>query len=106
MARFPGDVSDLQLLSAHLDMGLGVVDVRSERLQSVEEIESLAAAAISILSPGRIALNPDCGFAPDAGEPPTMEEAYAKLRRLVAAAHRLRERFVQPAPASRTAPEG
>jgi 5-methyltetrahydropteroyltriglutamate--homocysteine methyltransferase len=87
-----GDVGDLKLLLAHLDVGVGVVDVRNERLQSVEEIESLAAAAAGVVSPGRIALNPDCGFAPDAGEPPTIDEAYEKLRRLVAAARRLRER--------------
>jgi 5-methyltetrahydropteroyltriglutamate--homocysteine methyltransferase len=88
-----GDVSDLKLLPKHLDIGMGVVDVRGERLPSVEEIEALGAAGAEILSPERIALNPDCGFAPDAGEPPTLDEAYEKLRRLVAAARRLRERF-------------
>jgi 5-methyltetrahydropteroyltriglutamate--homocysteine methyltransferase len=88
-----GDVSDLKLLPDHLNVGLGVIDVRGERLQSIEEIEVLAVAAASILPPERIALNPDCGFAPDAGEPPTVDEAYEKLRRLVAAARKLRERF-------------
>jgi 5-methyltetrahydropteroyltriglutamate--homocysteine methyltransferase len=88
-----GDVSDLRLLPAHIDLGMGVVDVRSENLQTVEEIEALGLAAAQILSPERIALNPDCGFAPDAGEPPTIDEAYEKLTRLVAAARRLRERF-------------
>ena len=72
---------------------MGVVDVRGERLQSVEEIEALGAAGAAILPPGRIALNPDCGFAPDAGEPPTINEAYEKLVRLVAAARRPRARF-------------
>jgi 5-methyltetrahydropteroyltriglutamate--homocysteine methyltransferase len=93
-----GEVGDLRLLPGHLDVGLGVVDVRGQRLQSVDEIEALGAAAAGILPPGRIALNPDCGFAPDAGEPPTVDEAYAKLCRLVAAARRLRDRF-PPAPA-------
>jgi 5-methyltetrahydropteroyltriglutamate--homocysteine methyltransferase len=88
-----GDVSDLRRLPGHLDVGVGAVDVRGERLQSVEEIEALAAAAANVLPPERIALNPDCGFAPDAGEPPTIDEAYEKLRRLVAAARKLRERF-------------
>jgi 5-methyltetrahydropteroyltriglutamate--homocysteine methyltransferase len=87
-----GDVSDLRLLPGHLDVGVGVVDVRGERLQSVEEIEALAASAAQILPSDKIALNPDCGFAPDAGEPPTIDEAYEKLKRLVAAAARLRER--------------
>ena len=89
-----GDVSDLALLPAHLNVGLGVVDVRGERLQSVEAIETLASAAAAVIAPERIALNPDCGFAPDAGEPPTIDEAYEKLCRLVAAAKRLRQRFV------------
>jgi 5-methyltetrahydropteroyltriglutamate--homocysteine methyltransferase len=88
-----GDVSDLRRLPEDLDVGLGVVDVRGERLQAVEEIEALAVAAANVLPPERIALNPDCGFAPDAGEPPTIDEAYEKLRRLVAAARKLRERF-------------
>jgi 5-methyltetrahydropteroyltriglutamate--homocysteine methyltransferase len=44
-----GDVSDLQLLPAHLDVGLGVIDVRSERVQSVEEIEALASAGTRFL---------------------------------------------------------
>jgi 5-methyltetrahydropteroyltriglutamate--homocysteine methyltransferase len=86
-----GDVSDLKLLPLNLSVGMGVVDVRSERLQSVEEIEALARAGAAIVGCDRIALNPDCGFAPDAGEPPTIDEAYEKLCRVVAAAGRLRE---------------
>jgi 5-methyltetrahydropteroyltriglutamate--homocysteine methyltransferase len=69
-----GEVRDLKLLPGHLGVGLGVVDVRGERLQSVEEIEALGAAGAVTVPPGRIALNPDCGFAPDAGEPPTIDE--------------------------------
>jgi 5-methyltetrahydropteroyltriglutamate--homocysteine methyltransferase len=88
-----GEVSDLKLLPDHLGVGLGVVDVRGEHPQSVEEIEALGAAGAEVVAPGRIALNPDCGFAPDAGEPPTIDEAYEKMSRLVAAARRLRERF-------------
>jgi 5-methyltetrahydropteroyltriglutamate--homocysteine methyltransferase len=88
-----GDVSDLALLPAQLGLGMGVVDVRSEHLQTVEQIEALAEAGARIVGPARIALNPDCGFAPDAGEPPMIDEAYEKLRRLVAAAERLRQRL-------------
>jgi 5-methyltetrahydropteroyltriglutamate--homocysteine methyltransferase len=93
-----GDVSDLALLPAHLNVGLGVVDVRTEQLQSVEAIEALAASAAQLIDPRRIALNPDCGFAPDAGEPPSIDEAYEKLRRLVEAAARLRTRLASPKP--------
>ena len=88
-----GDISDLTLLPLHLNVGMGVVDVRSEQLQTVEQIEAIAAAGAEVIDPRRIALNPDCGFAPDAGEPPTIDEAYEKLSRLVAAAKRLRRRF-------------
>ena len=38
-------------------------------------------------------LNPDCGFAPDYGEPPSIDEAYEKLCRMTEAARRLRQRF-------------
>ncbi len=95
-----GELSDLALLPPHLSAGLGVIDVRSECLQSVEQIEQLAAAGAAVIAPERIALNPDCGFAPDAGEPPTIDEAYEKLKRLVAAAQRLRERFASQSPAT------
>ncbi len=88
-----GDVSDLKLLPPHLGIGLGVVDVRGEQLQSVDEITAIGAAAAELVVPARIALNPDCGFAPDAGEPPTLDEAFEKLRRLVMASQRLRQRF-------------
>jgi 5-methyltetrahydropteroyltriglutamate--homocysteine methyltransferase len=88
-----GDVSDLQLLPEHLSIGMGVVDVRCENVPSIEQVEALGAAGAAILSPRRIALNPDCGFAPDAGEPPTLDEAYQKLCRLVGAAKRLRQQF-------------
>jgi 5-methyltetrahydropteroyltriglutamate--homocysteine methyltransferase len=90
-----GNVSDLALLPAHLNVGMGVVDVRGEYLQTVEEIEALAASGAKVIAPERIALNPDCGFAPDAGEPPTIDEAYEKLTRLVEAAKQLRQRHIQ-----------
>jgi 5-methyltetrahydropteroyltriglutamate--homocysteine methyltransferase len=90
-----GDISDLKLLPKHIDVGMGVIDVRGEHLQTIEEIEKIAQAGTAVLGPERIALNPDCGFAPDAGEPPTIDEAYEKLSRLVTAAKRLREQFAK-----------
>ena len=88
-----GDVGDLELLPEHLKVGMGVVDVWSESLQSVERTETIGAAGASIVSPSPIALNPDCGFAPDTGEPPTIDEAFTKLCRLVTAAENLRGRL-------------
>ncbi|HSW45973.1 MAG TPA: cobalamin-independent methionine synthase II family protein [Phycisphaerae bacterium] len=89
-----GDISDLKLLPKHLGAGMGVVDVRGEQLQTVEQIEAIAAAGAAVIEPRRIALNPDCGFAPEATEPPTIDEAFEKLKRLAAAAARLRQQFV------------
>lgn len=97
-----GGVGDLKLLPAHLSVGMGVIDVRGERVQSVEEIAALASAGAAIVGVERIALNPDCGFAPDAGEPPTIDEAYMKLCRLVEAARRLRDSSFS----ARAAPRG
>ena len=54
--------------------------------------EQIAAAGAKLIKPDRIALNPDCGFAPDAGEPPTIDEAFEKLSRLSTAAARLRKK--------------
>jgi 5-methyltetrahydropteroyltriglutamate--homocysteine methyltransferase len=88
-----GHVDDLALLPAHLDVGMGVVDVRTASFQEIAQIESIAAAGARIIDPRRIALNPDCGFAPDAGEPPTIDEAFEKLRRLSTAAAHLRQTF-------------
>ena len=88
-----GDVSDLKYLPEGMSVGMGVVDVRGENLQSVDEIEAIGAAGAEVIDPRRIALNPDCGFAPDSGEPPTIDEAYEKLCRLNVASARLRERY-------------
>jgi 5-methyltetrahydropteroyltriglutamate--homocysteine methyltransferase len=91
-----GNVGDLELLPDHLTLGMGVVDVRNEALQSVAEVESLAAAGAAAIGASRIALNPDCGFAPDAGEPPSIDEAFEKLRRLAEAAAHLRAGSDEP----------
>ena len=88
-----GEVSDLELLPDGIDVGMGVVDVRTEQVQTVEEIERIGAAGAAIVESGRIALNPDCGFAPGYLEPPSIDEAYEKLCNLTEAAGRLRKRF-------------
>ena len=88
-----GESDDLTLLPEGIGVGMGVVDVRNENIQTVEGIELIGAAGAAIIDPSRIALNPDCGFAPDYGEPPSIDEAYEKLCNLTQAAARLRERF-------------
>jgi 5-methyltetrahydropteroyltriglutamate--homocysteine methyltransferase len=87
-----GEVSDLELLPPHLRVGMGVVDVRKENSASAEEVAALAEKGARILGDARTSLNPDCGFAPDAHEPPSIDEAFAKLKILVEGARLLRER--------------
>lgn len=91
--RGTGSDDDLEMLPAHLGVGMGIVDVRGAKAQSAEEMEALAFEGANRIDSKRIALNPDCGFAPDAGEPPTIDEAYVKLCRLSEATGRLRERL-------------
>lgn len=81
-----GDVSDLKLLPSHLAVGLGVVDVRSESIADAGRVTALARAAAAILGAHRVALSPDCGFAPDCCEPPSIDEAYEKLKVMCTAA--------------------
>lgn len=88
-----GDAGDLKELPMHMGVGMGVVDVRTESPQSVGAIEELALAGAKVIGPERIALNPDCGFAPNSAEPPTIDEAYEKLKRLTEAAARVRLQF-------------
>ena len=88
-----GNASDLKVLPENIDVGMGVVDIRTETPQSVEEMMSIAVAGTKLIAPERIALNPDCGFAPDAGEPPSIDEAFLKLKRLCKVAQMLRAEY-------------
>jgi len=87
-----GEVDDLKLLPAHLSVGMGVVDVRKEQTAGPDRVALLGEKGAGILGAGRVALNPDCGFAPDAYEPPSIDEAFTKLRILADGARLLRER--------------
>jgi methionine synthase II (cobalamin-independent) len=69
-----------------------VVDVRIEQPQEISDIVAIGA---ELIEPSRIALNPDCGFAPDLGEPPSIDEAFQKLTRPTEAAKCLRKKFAK-----------
>jgi 5-methyltetrahydropteroyltriglutamate--homocysteine methyltransferase len=88
-----GEVDDLTLLPAHLSVGMGVVDVRKETTAGPQEVARLAEKGARILGMARVALNPDCGFAPDAYEPPSIDEAFTKLKILAEGARLVRERL-------------
>lgn len=85
---------ELEVLGAVPDsyrIGVGVVDQKSSRVETVEQIVARGTKAIQLFGRDRVLLNPDCGFATFADSPITAADvAQAKLAALVEAADRLR----------------
>jgi 5-methyltetrahydropteroyltriglutamate--homocysteine methyltransferase len=81
-----------QLLAfGHKELGLGVVNPRSDVMESTAEIRSLVERALRWYAPHQIFLNPDCGFGTFSGRPMNSTTiAVAKLRAMVTAARELR----------------
>ncbi len=89
-----GEIDVLKSLPADVRIGVGVVDQKSDRVESPDEIVARAERAIALFGPERVLLNPDCGFATFADSPITaFEGARAKLANLVQASLTLRERY-------------
>lgn len=74
------------------ELGIGVVNPRTEYVESVEQIVERAKEAAAYLSPEQIFLNPDCGFGTFAQRPMnTVQRAQEKLKIMVQAAEMLRQ---------------
>lgn len=72
-------------------LGLGVINPRTERVETVDEIISRVEEMRRILPDEKIFLNPDCGFGTFAQRPMNSDEiARKKLAAMVEAAKRLR----------------
>ena len=75
------------------ELGLGVVNPRTDAIESVDSIVSRVERALSLYPAASIFLNPDCGFGTFSNRPMNSEQvASAKLRAMVAAAETLRGR--------------
>jgi len=75
------------------ELGLGVVNPRTDAIESVDSIVSRVERALSLYPAANIFLNPDCGFGTFSNRPMNSEQvASAKLRAMVAAAGTLRGR--------------
>jgi len=86
-----GDLEALRDLPVDARIGLGVVNQKLDRVESVEEITARAELAVRLFGPERVLLNPDCGFATFADSPlSSAEVAERKLGRIVEAARELR----------------
>jgi len=88
-----GEIDVLKNLPADVRIGVGVVDQKSDRVESADEILARAERAIALFGPDRVLLNPDCGFATFADSPITsFDIASSKLSNLVQASLILRKR--------------
>ncbi|MEM4316257.1 MAG: cobalamin-independent methionine synthase II family protein [Nitrososphaerota archaeon] len=82
------DVSDIR------ELGLGVVNPRTETVETHEAIVAKAEEAVKYFDPDKIFLNPDCGFGTFAESPVnTSWTAYGKLKAMAEAARTLREKY-------------
>jgi 5-methyltetrahydropteroyltriglutamate--homocysteine methyltransferase len=73
------------------ELGLGVVNPRSERVETPEEIARAIAAALELYPRDRLFLNPDCGFGTFSNRPVNdVETAFRKMRAIAEAARILR----------------
>lgn len=88
-----GSLDVLATLPPNLRLGFGCVDVRSAQIDSPEAIAARVRSALRFVAPARLTLNPDCGFAPSGNNPIPLDEPYAKLKSLAAAAALLRHEF-------------
>lgn len=88
-----GDMSVFQRLPEHIEIGLGCVSCQPGQIDSAETIVSRVEMALKYLSPERITLNPDCGFAPGSAADVSIDEVYIKLQNEVAAARCLRDKY-------------
>ncbi len=88
-----GELDPLSDLPARCRIGVGVVNQKLDRVESVEGIVAKAEAAIRLFGPERILLTPDCGFATFADSPMSSAAvAEAKLGAIMHAARILRTR--------------
>ena len=98
MLEYPVDQIDLEMTNSNFDLledfkahpftksiGLGVVDVHSHRIESVDEAAEGIRKALEVIPPERIFVDPDCGL-----KTRSVEETKAKLQVVVEAANKVR----------------
>ena len=73
------------------ELGLGVVNPRTDQIETPAEIRQAVEAALRLYSAERVFLNPDCGFGTFSNRPMnTLANASAKVAAMAAAARDLR----------------
>jgi len=89
-----GDIEVVGRKLADRELGLGVVNPRTDEVEPVEEITAKVEKALEFYRPEQLFLNTDCGFGCFASRSVNVEEvAFKKLCAIVAAAKELRRRY-------------
>ena len=89
-----GDIEVVGKRLSDRELGLGVVNPRTDEVEAVETIVAKAEKALEFYRPEQLFLNTDCGFGCFAGRSVNVEEvAYKKLCAIVAAAKILRNKY-------------
>lgn len=89
-----GDIDVVGRTLSNRELGLGVVNPRTEDVESVAEIVTKAEKALQFYRPEQLFLNTDCGFGCFASRSVNVEDvAFKKLCAIVGAAKELRQRF-------------
>ena len=89
-----GDIEVVGQALSDWEIGLGVVNPRTDEVEDPAEIVARVERALTWYRPEQVFLNPDCGFGCFANRCVNDDDtATAKLRAMVAAARTLRERF-------------
>jgi 5-methyltetrahydropteroyltriglutamate--homocysteine methyltransferase len=94
-SRSKGEIveSVATLAAQQRQIGVGVYDVHSPAIPTVEEIQSILRRILSVLPPEAVWVNPDCGL-----KTRRWEEVIPALRNMVTAARELARTMV-PTPA-------
>ncbi len=89
-----GDIEIVGRALADRELGLGVVNPRTDEVEAVDFIVGKAEKALEFYRPEQLFLNTDCGFGCFASRSVNVEEvAYKKLCAIVTAANQLKSRF-------------
>ncbi len=89
-----GDIEVVGKTLSDRELGLGVVNPRTDEVETVETIVAKAEKALEYYRPDQLFLNTDCGFGCFAGRSVNVEEvAFKKLCAIVEAAKVLRKRY-------------
>jgi 5-methyltetrahydropteroyltriglutamate--homocysteine methyltransferase len=89
-----GEIEIIGKALAHKELGLGVINPRTDEIESVEFIVEKVEEALRYFPAEQIFLNTDCGFGCFAERCVNDEKnAFEKIKQMVVAAEILRERY-------------